>query len=179
MVGRKLNRELELGLTLVELLVVLVILALASSVVLVTAPPSRPLVRDEAERFAARMALALDEAITSAQPMRVTLDGAGYVFERFTPDGWTPIADDRFLSRRTLGRSVTQTPAVEDAANDNSRELGVDEDSNEEEAEEGVLTIPLDPLGAQLGFSVNFSSSDGVWTVAVDQGAKVSVKENG
>ncbi|OFX05720.1 MAG: type II secretion system protein GspH [Alphaproteobacteria bacterium RIFCSPHIGHO2_12_FULL_63_12] len=85
MVGRKIIRNAQRGLTLIELLVVIVILALASSLVLLTAPPTRPPVRDEAERFARRMELALDEAITSSRPMRVKIDALGYVFEQLDP----------------------------------------------------------------------------------------------
>jgi general secretion pathway protein H len=168
--------------TLVELLVVIVILALASAVVLLTAPPSRPPVRDDAERFAARVQLALDDAITSAQPMRVTLDAQGYVFETLGADGWAPVATDKAFIRRNFDSGTTATPEIEDAANDNARALGVEEESGEEEEaeeEEGAYSIPLDPLGAQTAFSVRFSSGDGVWVVSVDQGAAVSVKENG
>ncbi len=166
--------------TLVELLVVIVILALASAVVLLTAPPSRPSVRDDAERFAARVQLALDDAITSAQPMRVTLDAQGYVLETLGADGWAPVATDKAFIRRNFDSGTAATPEIEDAANDNARALGVEEESGEEEeAEEGAYSIPLDPLGAQTAFSVRFSSGDGVWVVSVDQGAAVSVKENG
>lgn len=167
------------GLTLVELLVVIVILALASSVVLLTAPPSRPSVRDDAERFAARLQLALDEAIASARPMRVRIDAAGYAFEALGPGGWVAIATAPVLARREFAGGVTATAVIADAANDNARELGAEErDDEANEEEDGVYAIPLDPLGAQAAFSLKFSSRDGVWTAAVDEGGKVSVTEN-
>ena len=149
MVGRKIARARQRGLTLVELLVVIVILALASSVVLLTAPPSRPEVRDEAERFAARMQLALDHAITSTAPVRVKIDPSGYVFETLAPaipenekiesdqaeeeEGdsgnirWKSVAGASALARRNFEKGVTVTPEIADAANDNARELGEDD----------------------------------------------------
>lgn len=188
MVGRKIARAGQSGLTLVELLVVIVILALASTVVLLTAPPSRPPVRDEAERFAARLQLALDEAIAAQRPMRVKIDARGYAFEALQPetreqetpkDRWGPVAGAAGLARRDFGRGVTVTTEIADAANDNTRELG-DEDSADGSADEekGVYAIPLDPLGAQTAFTLKFSNRDGVWTTSVDDGGKVTVREN-
>lgn len=166
------------GLTLVELLVVIVILALASAVVLLTAPPTRPPVRDEAERFAARMQLALDEAITSARPMRVKIDAGGYAFETLEKEGWAPVEGAPILARREFDDGITMTPEIADAANDNARALGVEEQDEAAEEDEGAYAVPLDPLGAQLAFTVKFSSGDGVWTAAVDERGKVSVKED-
>ncbi|MEK7265397.1 MAG: GspH/FimT family pseudopilin [Pseudomonadota bacterium] len=188
MVGRKITRARERGLTLIELLVVIVILALASTVVLLTAPPSRPPVREEAERFAARLQLALDEAITASKPMRVKIDASGYVFEELEPqttdaedqkERWAPVGETPNLARREFDKRTTVTPEIADAANDNARELGDDVSAEgETDAEKGVYAIPLDPLGAQTAFSLRFSSKDGVWTASVDDGGKVTVKEN-
>lgn len=166
------------GLTLIELLVVIVILALASTVVLLTAPPLRPPVRDEAERFAARLQLALDEAITSARPMRVKIDAEGYAFETLEEDDWAPVEGVPVLARREFDDGITMTPKIADAANENARALGVEEQDEAAEDDEGSYAVPLDPLGAQLAFTMKFSSSDGVWTAAVDESGKVSVKED-
>ncbi len=188
MVGRNITAAKQHGLTLVELLVVIVILALASSVVLLTAPPSLPSVREEAERFAARMQLALDEAITAPAPMRVKIDASGYAFEMLEPeapeagseaDRWGPVKGAATLARRDFANSVAVTTEIADAANDNARELGDEYSAGDETDEEkGVYAIALDPLGAQTAFSMRFSSRDGVWTASVDEGGKVSVKEN-
>ena len=167
---------------------VIVILALASSVVLLTAPPSRPAVREEAERFAARMQLALDEAISSSAPMRVKIDASGYVFESLGPsapeagadtDRWAPVEGTPVLARRDFDKGTIATPQIADAANDNSRELGDDAGADDgTDEEKGIYAIPLDPLGTQIAFSMRFSSRDGVWTASVDEGGKVTVKEN-
>jgi len=201
LVGRKIARTGQHGLTLVELLVVIVILALASSVVLLTAPPTRPQVRDEAERFAARMQLALDHSITSTKPVRVKIDTSGYLFEALASaeaekenseseldeeeesgpemSRWKAVADVPALARREFEKGVTVTPEIADAANDNARALG-DGGGPEDESDEekGAYAIPLDPLGSQMAFSLRFYSRDGVWTASVDAGGKVTVKEN-
>lgn len=177
MVGRELSRRRERGLTLVELLVVIVILALASSVVLLNAPPSRPKVKDDAERFAARLTLAMDEAVATGAVMRVSIDAKGYQFERLKAGEWTPLDDDRFFGRRDFDKGSLAKVEIKDAANDNARALGGEErpDAAEEGDEEERSDIALDPLGVQTAFSVRFSSVDGVVVVTVDEGGVVAV----
>ena len=179
MVGNKLARFRQLGLTLVELLVVIVILALASSVVLLSAPPLRPAVRDDAEGFAARVQSAFDEMVTSGRILRVKIDASGYEIEALQDGGWAAPADNRLFRRRAFDKRTTIAPEIEDAANANARALGVEEEEDDAAAEDkGEFFAPLDPLGAQLPFVVRFSSADGAFIVAVDEGAKVTVRED-
>lgn len=84
------------GFTLVELMVVLVIVGLAAGAVILTAPDPRPSVAVEAERFAARLARAREEAILTNRPVAVLADAAGYGFAVFGPEGWTPLDEGPF-----------------------------------------------------------------------------------
>lgn len=180
MVGNKITRERQLGLTLVELLVVIVILALASSVVLLSGPPLRPSVRDDAEAFAARVQAALDEMVTSGRILRVKIDASGYEIEALKDGEWTAPVDNRLFRRRAFDKRTTIAPEIDDAANANARALGVEEEADgvDDEENKGEFSAPLDPLGAQVPFVVRFSSADGAFVVAVDEGAKVTVREN-
>ncbi|MEX0645770.1 MAG: type II secretion system protein, partial [Parvularculaceae bacterium] len=56
-------RKKQRGVTLLELLVVMAILALVASIAVLSAPPARGAARDEAERFAARFIAACEESI--------------------------------------------------------------------------------------------------------------------
>ncbi|NWG92695.1 MAG: GspH/FimT family pseudopilin [Parvularculaceae bacterium] len=177
MVGRQIERPRERGLTLVELLVVIVILALASSVVLLNAPPSRPKVKEDAERFAARLALAMDEAIATGGVMRISIDAKGYQFERMQAGEWTPLDDDRIFGRRDFDKGSLAKVEIKDAAYDNARALGGEErpDAAEEGDDKEKTEIALDPLGVQTAFSVRFSSADGAFVVTVDEGGGIAV----
>jgi general secretion pathway protein H len=87
----------ERGFTLVELLVVLVILGLFSSVVVLALPdPEGPLAA-EAERFAARARAAQERAIMDNRPVALRVDAEGYGFE------WTVGGEWRKLSQRPFG----------------------------------------------------------------------------
>lgn len=87
------------GFTLVELLVVLAIIGLASGVVVMTMPDPRGDIVVDAERFAARAKAAQDAAVLDARPMALWVTGSGYGFERRERAGWRPLADRPFEER--------------------------------------------------------------------------------
>jgi type II secretion system protein H len=178
LVGRNLSLRRQRGLTLVELLVVIVILALASSVVLLNAPPARPEARDDAERFAAKLMLAFDQAIARGAAIRLTIDSSGYGFEMMSEGEWRAMDEPRALARKAFDRRTTAIVEIEDAAAENARRLNGGEDADGDE-DEAARRIPLDPLGAQTAFSVRFSSPAGAWLVRVSENAEIEVAQNG
>lgn len=182
MVGYKINRKAERGLTLVELLVVVAILALASSVVLLTAPPLRPKVRDDAERFAARLTMATDGAISSGESVRLSLNPAGYEFQRFDGEKWEAPGDNKMMARVPFDARTTIAADIVDAANDNAMALGVADDTpvitDEEKEDDNAYHLALDPLGVQTPLVVRFTSADGAWIVRLDEIGAISVRQD-
>jgi general secretion pathway protein H len=85
----------EKGFTLVELMVVLVVLGLMTSVVLLAVPRGPSLI-SEAEAFGARLTRAQEEAVLTNRPIGVRVDAQGYAFRRRTEAGWTPLEDGPF-----------------------------------------------------------------------------------
>ena len=80
------------GFSLIELLVVLVLLALASAAVALSVPPSDPL-REPVQRLAARLAHARELAVLRNQSLRALLDSDGYRFEQRQQGQWQPSPD--------------------------------------------------------------------------------------
>lgn len=76
------------GFTLVELMVVLAVLALAATVVILTIPGSNARVAGEADRLAVRIAALRDLAIVEGRPMALVISPSGYAFERRENTGW-------------------------------------------------------------------------------------------
>ena len=86
----------EGGFSLVELLVVVFVMGLLAGAVVLSLPGDARVLRDEAERFAARTVAARDEAITGARPVALVVGTAGYYFEARTDRSWQPLDPTRF-----------------------------------------------------------------------------------
>lgn len=89
------------GFTLVELLIVMVILGVATAMVFADASPGprRGLVF-EAERLAQLLVLARDEAQLRGRPIRLQADAQGYAFQVLAERTWSPLLDDPDLRPR-------------------------------------------------------------------------------
>ena len=92
-----LRRSAEHGFTLIELMVVIVIIGLASAVVALAMPQPGGRVRDEAEALAARALAARDDAIIEAHDTSLWVSAAGYGIEQRQRGIW------RAVSERPLG----------------------------------------------------------------------------
>jgi general secretion pathway protein H len=84
------------GFTLVELLIVLTILGLASAAVVIAIPDTRGSLTEEAERFAARAAAARDRAIIDANALSLRVTSAGYGFDRRVNSEWQALGEKPF-----------------------------------------------------------------------------------
>ncbi len=90
----------EDGFTLTELMVVLVILGLLSSVVVINMPDPRGQLVDEAESFAARARAAQETAVSEARDMALWVSPAGYGFERYREEQWLAVGQPPFQDRQ-------------------------------------------------------------------------------
>jgi general secretion pathway protein H len=86
-------RSAERGFTLIELMIVVTIIGLASAVVVLALPDPRGRLIDEAERFAARARAAHDSAIVEGRSVSVWISREGYGFDRRSAGAWQPISE--------------------------------------------------------------------------------------
>jgi general secretion pathway protein H len=86
----------EHGFTLIELMVVLVILGLASAAVVMAIPDPGGRVRDEGERLAARALAVRDDAILAGRSTRLIVEASGYSAERRAGGRWQPYGGKGF-----------------------------------------------------------------------------------
>jgi len=91
-----LKRSAQQGFTLVELMVVIAIIGFASAAVMLAAPDPRGRLVDDADRFAARLAAARDQAVIAARPAAIWVSPVAYGFETRDKGRWTEPADTPF-----------------------------------------------------------------------------------
>ncbi|MFN3458601.1 MAG: GspH/FimT family pseudopilin [Novosphingobium sp.] len=82
------NCAIRNGFSLVEVMVVLMIMGLLASAAVLSFPASDKHLRNEAERFAARIVAVRDEAIVGARPVALVVSERGYYFERRMDGQW-------------------------------------------------------------------------------------------
>ncbi|MBL8649542.1 MAG: GspH/FimT family pseudopilin [Sphingopyxis sp.] len=87
------------GFTLVELMLVLAIMALAATAVVLTIPGDEQSVRSEADRLAARLAAARDVAVIEGRSVSVNFAPSGYGFERRVRGEWQALPGRSFRQR--------------------------------------------------------------------------------
>lgn len=79
------------GFTLVELLVVLTLIGLASSAVLLTLPDDDATVLRQADALGLGLQRARDEAVLTGRGVQVSVDTSGYRFSRQDFQRWQPL----------------------------------------------------------------------------------------
>lgn len=80
----------QAGFTLVEMMVVIVIFALAAAAVVLAMPETGGSLQSEAERFAARAKAARDGAIIESRAAALDVTAAGYDVSRRVDGAWQP-----------------------------------------------------------------------------------------
>jgi general secretion pathway protein H len=148
------------GVTLIETLVVLALIALLASVAVLNAPALRSNAREEAERFAVKASAAQTLALISGAPVRVDFSPTGYGFRTFRDDAWAEIVDPRSLRRRVFRGDVAVTLLSVEAALTEANDARRDGPKGEEH-------ILIDPLGGGGKASAAFADPSGRWIVTL------------
>lgn len=148
--GRARTRAARSGFTLVELLMTVAIIGLAAGAVVLSMPDPRPAVGQEAERLAARLAAARDEAVLSNRPVAVEATTTGYAFSSFDGAVWSPLREGPFKDEAWQAGTVL-TASAEPAR------------------------VVFDPTGTADPVSLTLVRDGGVRTVVVDGAGQVSI----
>lgn len=88
------------GFTLVELMVVIAVIGVASAAAVLAMPDPRGRLMDEASRFAVRVRSAHDAAIIDSRPVSVWVTGSGYGFDQWRGGRWVPLGDKALMVDR-------------------------------------------------------------------------------
>lgn len=172
------SRRANGGFTLVELLVVLTVLSLASAVVIMNAPRVRSDLRLEAERFAARLRICQSYAVAAGAPVRVAVDQNGYTFQRLSGAEWKAVAEQRQLQPRRMKSSVLIRAEVDDISLRNEEALGQTRaGSSALPNEDEPVYFEVDPVGLQNAVSVVFSTARDSSIVALAADGTINISD--
>lgn len=154
------------GFTLVEILVGLAILAFTSAIIVFNAAPPRDAAQDDADRFAAKLQLAREQAILQGAPIEVEINASGYRFLSYDGEEWREIAAPGLAPERFRAAVVIDTAGV-DPSLANERFLNT---AGLPQEEQSTFRVPIDPIGAAAPLIVQFTGG---------RGAMVALSENG
>ncbi|WP_310498967.1 GspH/FimT family pseudopilin [Sandarakinorhabdus sp.] len=101
----------ESGFTLVELMVAMVIIGIASAALVMALPSPQAALGHEADSLAARLVMARDGAISEGADVGMQIDAGGHELVRRAGAGWAPLADSA-LSRRPWHDGITASIEV-------------------------------------------------------------------
>lgn len=109
---QSLRRSNQRGFSLIELLVVITIIGLLSTVVVLTMADPRGRISSDADRFAGRVRAARDAAIVSGRPMALWVSQTGYGFERRDAGRWQHIDEGPLASKNWSGSTNARFEGV-------------------------------------------------------------------
>ena len=151
------HRRTERGLTLVEVLLVVFIIGLASGIVVMTLPQRPSEAETVAREFAATLREAQDRAILSGQPVGVQANDNAYALLQWRREQWQPVSAPASLPR---GMALRQLEATDTRAN------------TPEDDTPWPQTI-FDPSGVIEPAGFELQSRTGAYTVTIDADGEV------
>ena len=111
--GRKGRRDSQAGLTLIEVLIVIVVIGVATGAAMMglNGADRGDRAQTEAVRLARHLSLAVDEALVSGMPLQLLWDERGYAFVQWQGDGteWQSAAVPLLAARHHLRDPLRMT----------------------------------------------------------------------
>ena len=169
---RQIGKESQQGLTLVELLVTLLIVALSASVIVLNAPTPPGKEREAAEQFAAKLGIASQLSITSSTLIGLEVTETGYAFYDYRSGEWEP-AGDRQLRPGEFSADVAVDIEIADSVMKN-KVAEIEEEGGEEDTPHP--SVFFSPTGEVTPLSATFATRRGARIVELTENAELEVR---
>lgn len=105
------QRSGESGMTMIEVLVVLSLIAFSAGVVTLALPSTASVrsLNQEADLFAARINLAAEQSLIERRQLRMIWSAEGYGFEEWAEDGWQDVEVGALSQNHRFDRGIALT----------------------------------------------------------------------
>lgn len=157
------------GVTLVEFLIVLAILAMVTGVVVANAPQGRSEARLAAERFAAALDRAAQMSIAKGVVIGVDPGDDGFRFVTYEKGEWRDAGRD--LPKGVYGADVSATVEVREPAKRNEP----DDQPRDRQSESASPKIRFWPTGETTAATATFQSGRQTFKVNLDEAGNIGV----
>jgi len=164
----------QFGVTLVELLLALFILGLSVSVVVLNTPQAGQNTKREAERFAARLNAASDEAILSSQSIGLMIMPTGYKFSRYNDGEWIDI-ESKILGEWKLDSEISMNVTKQDTDR-TSFAMRLTENDKILARQGSFFEFQFHPIGEDIPLIAQFSGYEQHWVVQLSANGQLSVR---
>ena len=164
------------GFSLVEILVVLALAAMVAGIVVINAPPGRSDIRRTAERLAARLDFAAEDAVTEGALIGMRLGETGYSFYRYERGEWKEDVAPR-LNAENFPADFSVAVTREAAAKKNEPEIRRPDDRRREDEKIIRPDLRFLPTGETTPVTVVFKDRRESWRVTLDGSGHVDVSD--
>lgn len=166
------------GVTLVEILIVLMIAALVAGVVVLNAPPSRSDAWKTAEKFAAYLDHMAQDAVTTGALTGMRVSDSGYEIYRYHRGAWGMVNTQQ-QNPGIFPSDFAVEIILEDAAKKNEREMRSRERSAREETSEAPRpNVTFTPTGQTTPLEVVFHDRQESIRVRLDGAGNVELSRD-
>jgi len=151
--------------------VVLLIISLASGVVVLNAPPPASVARTEADRFAARLAAASEQAVMTGTTIGLAVAPEGFSFYTYGRAGWTLIEAAQ-LRPSAFPAGIGVKIDLPGSINENEKPGAEDENID-------APTLFFTPTGEATPLEMVFRARRRAWVLSLDRAGAIEVARYG
>lgn len=169
------RRHRQRGVSLVEILIVLMIAAMVAGVVVLNAPPGRGDAQKEAEIFAARLQHKAEEAVTTGSLIGMDVSESGYEFYRYVRGQWIEWSAAEDTARSFPAEFAVDVNLLEPAKKNESETVRRAED----ETEQPKPNVFFAPTGETTPLQVLFHEREESFYVRLDGAGNVKFGAGG
>ncbi len=162
------------GFSLIEIMIVVLIIGISTSMVMLYIDNSDDRLKSEAQRLLALAELAQDEAIINGQSLGLRVENNQYSFAKYLNGQWQPLAEKPFTTINLADdihlKFIQTVDKIQNNTNNNDNEKDIDKDNNS--------LIYFLPDGEMSEFQIWISNNESEYVLSGDYSGTLKLNLN-